>query len=505
VNAPTNAAVLQLSGIAKTYGKVVALSNASLTIRETGSVHGLIGQNGSGKSTLLGILSGQIRADSGSFELDGHPRNFSAPAEAIQHGIVMVSQETALAPQLTVAENIFMGGRFARGPLGIDWNRTNDAASEVLHRLDLEVDPQALVATLAPDRQQMIEIARAISMRAKVLVLDEPTSSLEEDEVHALFAAIESVKAAGVSVIFVSHRLPELFAIADELTVLRDGQTVVTGAASTFTPESVVRAMVGRPVVAARRGSGAAGSPAVAPTLLVDRVNVANLLHDVSFIAAPGEIVGVAGLTGSGRSELLETIFGARAVDSGVVAIDGNDSGAVSPRASIRRGMGYLPPDRKAGGLVLTQTIQDNMAVVATLLTNRLAPHTSRAIADAVAKAMEWMTVRAASSDVLVHTLSGGNQQKVAIGKWIVAKSRILLLDEPTRGVDVAAKQEIYGLLHAAAASGTTIVVSSSENQELLDLCSRILVMYHGRLVANLVASEVDADRISLISGGAGL
>ncbi|XPP26121.1 MAG: sugar ABC transporter ATP-binding protein [Leucobacter sp.] len=497
--------LLELRGIEKRYGGVHALRGADLTIGRPGLVLGLIGQNGCGKSTLLGVLSGQQRPDAGEVLLDGEAVEIGSPSEAIARGIVMVSQETALAPQLTVAENVLMGRRLARGPFGIDWQRTERVAAEILAGLGVDFDPAALVGTLSPDRQQMVEVARALSMDARILILDEPTSSLGRREVEGLFAAVRAVTAQGVSVIFVSHRMPEMFEIADEITVLREGRTVATGPASAFTAETLVDAMVGHPVDAV--AAEALPRPAAAATghhaLEVRDLTLTGVFEGISLQVAPGQIVGLAGLTGSGRSELLETLFGVGQADSGTILLDGEPYTPRDPRTAIASGIGYLPPDRKTQGLVLKRSIGDNMAMAATMTMPRLrSPRVARVRA-LVEEAMAAMQVKADGPDVPVSTLSGGGQQKVALGKWTVAGSTVLLLDEPTRGVDVSAKREIYTLLKAAAATGTTILVSSSENPELLELCDRIVVLASGRVVADLDASTTDEFQLGLYTGGA--
>jgi ABC-type sugar transport system ATPase subunit len=501
----TKPPLLELRSIQKHFGGVRALRGANFRIRSGGEVHGLIGQNGCGKSTLLGVLSGQVRPDAGEIHIDGHRVDLATPAEAIKHGIVMVSQELALAPQLSVAENIFMGRRFATGPAGIDWRRTRAAAQEILRRLDLDIDPATLVGTLSPDRQQMVEVARALSMNARVLILDEPTSSLGVVEVQSLFRAIRSVAADGIAVIFVSHKLPEMLEIADDVTVLREGETVASASTGTFDATSLVAAMVGTAVDAvasAPQPTLPTGTPHEAHALQLENLTVAGCFEGVSLHARPGEIVGVAGLSGAGRSELLETIFGMRRPDAGVMTLDGRVHAPRNPRASIESGVGYLPPDRKTQGLVLRLSITDNMAMAATMNVSRLRPPRLRRIDALVAAAMRGMQVKAPNVGVAVGTLSGGGQQKVALGKWSVAASGVLLLDEPTRGVDVSAKREIHTLLRRAAAEGTTMIVSSSENAELLELCDRILVMVGGRVVADVEAASTDEARLGLYSGG---
>ncbi|WP_336660232.1 sugar ABC transporter ATP-binding protein [Leucobacter sp. USHLN153] len=497
--------LLELTGIAKRYGGVRALKRGTLVISAPGVVHGLIGENGSGKSTILGIMSGQVRPDEGSIRLNGEAMQFVKPLDAIGHGIAMVSQETALAPDLSVAENILLGHRAERGPGGIDWPATRRKAAEVLARLDLDIDPEQLAGTLSPDRQQMIEIARAISMDARILILDEPTSSLTDDQVRVLFKTIAVLKAQGVSVVFVSHRLAEMFEIVDELTVLRDGETAASGPMSEFDVQRIVDEMVGRAGAWEEVGvpeRRARVSHNAAPVLEVSELNVEGIVRDASLTVAPGEIVGVAGLVGSGRRELLEALFGARSVSSGELALQGKPYTPSNPRSAIARGMGYLPPDRKLRGLVLGRSIRDNLTMSVTAFLPRLRSHSRAQTEDVVQRVMSGMRVRAESPEVAVGTLSGGNQQKVALGKWLAAGSTVLLLDEPTRGVDVAAKAEIHSLLREAAESNAALLVSSSENEELIALCDRILVMFRGAIIASVPSADASEALLSRYTGG---
>jgi len=496
--------LLQLRDLTKRYGGIHALRGASLTISRPGVVHGLIGENGSGKSTTLGILSGQVMPDSGSIRLEGEAVQFHRPIEAISRGIAMVSQETALALDLSVAENILLGERLVRGGFGINWTATRAKAAEVLARLHLDIDPEEITGALSPDRRQMVEIARALSMDARVLILDEPTSSLTDDQVRVLFATIETLKSQGVSIVFVSHRLGEMFAIVDELTVLRDGQTVAAGPMSEFDVHRIVDEMVGRKGAWAEHEhvERAFDRGRVAPALEIDRLGVPGIIREASFDIAPGEIVGIAGLVGSGRSELLEAIFGARPGVTGEIRIAGESYQPRTPRAAIERRIGYLPPDRKVRGLVLGQSVRENLTMALTAFVGRFAPYRKASTAPVVDAVMGSMRVRAASPDVAVGTLSGGNQQKVALGKWLAVDSQLLLLDEPTRGVDVAAKAEIHGLLREAADRGAALLVSSSENEELIELCDRILVLFRGEIIATIDSTEATEAILGRYTGG---
>jgi ABC-type sugar transport system ATPase subunit len=500
---PDLAPMLSLSGVHKRFGGVHALRGADLTIVRPGVVHALVGQNGSGKSTLLGVLSGQVRPDTGEIAMDGEAVSFSSPAAAIGHGIAMVSQETAVVPELTVAENVLLGRRLARGRLGLDPRRSRARAVAVLERLGLDYDPDRRVSQLRPDQRQMVEIARALSMDARILILDEPTSSLTDDEVEGLFRAIAQLTAQGVAVVYVSHRLSELFALADEVTVLRDGCTVGRGAMSSYDDASLVAAMVGE---ARETGTSVAtrGRRGIAPdaALSVTGLSVPGVLDGVDLEVGAGEIVGVAGLVGAGRSELLKAIFGLLPVTAGAVTVGGAPLSPGDPRGAIFRGLGFLPPDRKVEGLVQSMSVRDNLTMVRTLERPRLARPRRGAEARAAEETCRTMRIRTPSASAPVWTLSGGNQQKVALGRWLAREPRVLLLDEPTRGVDVAAKAEIHDRIRVTAAAGTGLLVSSSENDELLELCDRILVMFRGRVVASLDRESATEGRLARLAGG---
>lgn len=493
---------LNLTGITKSFGGVHALRGVDFEVSERGSVHGLIGANGSGKSTLLGILSGQVSPDSGTVSLHGERVEFRDPAHALSHGIAMVSQESALAPHLSVAENILLGRRLERSWWGIDWRSTNRRAHDVLARLDLDYDPTIAVSRLRPDQRQMVEIARALSIETSILILDEPTSSLSDDQVRSLFAAVRRLKEHGVSTVFVSHRLPELFELSDEITVLRDGRTVATGPTGAFDQATLVDAMVGGSKArrTSERRSRRAAVPGAVPRIEVRGASSPRAFTDVSLTVQAGEIVGLAGLTGAGRGELLESLFGSRSF-TGDVALNGTSLAGSRPDEAISAGAGYLPPDRKTEGVVLQRSIVDNLLMVSTRDRRRLGAPRAADTASAATLAKR-MSIKAPDLGSTVGSLSGGNQQKVAIGKWLGAEKSVLLLDEPTRGVDIAAKHEIHSLLRDAADRGTALLVSSSETDELLELCDRILVMHAGAIVADVAAADATEPLITRLAGG---
>lgn len=496
-----------MEGLEKRFGGVHALRGAHLRVGRPGVVHALIGENGSGKSTLLRLLSGQLRPDSGTIRLAGEVVQFGNPQAAIGRGIATVSQETALAPHLSVAENIFMGHRKERGLTGIAWRETVARTEEVLSSLELDVDPRCRVGSLQPDQQQLVEIARAVSMNTRILILDEPTSSLTEDEVESLYRIVRRLKERGVITIFVSHRLPELFELADEVTVLRDGATAATGVIADFDTTSLVAAMVGDVAADHVHPSRGAGERPTSrsggvPRLKLRGVEAAGRVRGTNLEVYPGQIVGLAGLVGAGRSELLEAIFGARRHSAGEIVLDGRTVAFGSPREAISAGVGYLPPDRRVRGLVLGRSVAENILMGrATARSAQPFPRRGEE-GEIVADAIRNLGVRVHSPDAPVGRLSGGNQQKVALGKWLAAGCKLLLLDEPTRGVDVAAKDEIHGLLRQQADAGAAVLVSSSETPELLALCDRLMVMSRGRIVASLDAADATEFEIAHLAGG---
>jgi ABC-type sugar transport system ATPase subunit len=495
----SSGAILTATGIHKRFGGVHALRGAHLDI-SPGEVHALVGENGSGKSTLLKILSGQLLRDAGTVRLDGEEVVFRRPSDALREGIATVTQETTLAPDLSVAENIFLGHRMTKRFGFIDWRRTRRRAVTALERLGLDhIDPSIIVRRLRPDQQQMVEIARALSLDARVLILDEPTSSLTDDEVAALFAAAARLKEHDVAIIFVSHRINEIFEVADHVTVLRDGHTVGEGRVSDFDRRSLVHLMVGRAVEDAHTQHVPATHEA--PALRLRGVSVPGSVEEVDLDVGAGEIVGLAGLVGAGRSELLEAIFGIRA-RSGLVEVEDRETSIRNPRAAIRNGVAFVPADRKTQGLVLEMSVRENLVMASTSRTGRLRVPSNRRELREVNDAIRGLQIRAHSPRASVATLSGGNQQKVVLGKWLATGPKVLMLDEPTRGVDVGAKGEIYRLLFKAAEDGMGVLVSSSEVPELLLLCDRIAVMFRGRISALLPRDEASEATIALYAGG---
>jgi ABC-type sugar transport system ATPase subunit len=488
-------AVLQASEVRKSYGGVRALRGVNFELHG-GEIHGLVGENGSGKSTLLRILSGQLAPDAGRVLLGGGPVRFGDAAQAMKAGIATVTQETTLVSELSVAENVFLGPRKARRWYGIDWRATRSRARQVLDRLGLdEIRPDDRVADLRPDQLQMVEIARALSMDARVVILDEPTSALTDDEVAALFQAVRALREQGVAIAYVSHRMNEVFDLVDRVTVLRDGSVVGTGPIEKYDSAGLIGMMIGREL--GNLDLGEQTHTSANPVLKIRGFNVPGRVYNAALEVEKGEIVGLAGLVGAGRSALLEGLFGADARASGEIEIDGRMAGAQNTRSAMRLGIGYVPADRKVLGLVQDMTIRENLLMAESSKMWRLRRPTRGRELALVDDAVKRLGIVNESVDLPVARLSGGNQQKVVLAKWLAIKPKVLLLDEPTRGVDVGSKAEIYKLLEEIKDAGVGILVSSSETAELKLLCDRILVMYRGRIVASLSREEATEARIA--------
>ncbi|MDX2546962.1 sugar ABC transporter ATP-binding protein [Streptomyces sp. WI04-05B] len=504
-----DAPLLAMTGIHKSYGGVTAVRGAGLRITGPGLVHTLMGQNGCGKSTMLGVLSGQIRPDAGTLRLNGTDVRLRSPLEAVRRGIAMVTQETALALDLTVAENILLG-RMARTARGVDWAASRRRAASVLAQLGLDYDPRTVVRRLRPDQRQLVEIARALSLEPHLLILDEPTSTLTDDEVERLFAAVDGLRRRQVSVLFVSHRLDEVFRLSDELTVMRDGRTVSAGPAGRYTAATLMADMVGgrdlgagtlHPADGSREQAAAEPGPAAEPLLSVRGLSSPGAFDGIDLDLRRGKVVGVAGLVGSGRGELLETIFGARPPGSGTMTLAGRPHRPAGPRSAIAAGIGYVPPDRRTQGVALGMAVGDNVTMVATHRHSRLRTVDRRSAAS-LAKRLSGLMRLSVTLSRRVATLSGGNQQKVVLAKWLGAQPRVLLLDDPTRGVDVAAKAEIHAHLRRLAAQGLALLVTSSEIPELITLCDEIVVLNRGRL-AGRFAGEATESLVAAVAAGA--
>ena len=477
--------LVSMEGIEKAFPGVRALDQCRFEFR-SGEVHALVGENGAGKSTLMKVLAGVARCDAGTIRIDGREVVIGSPRAAQDLGISIIHQELNLMPHLTVAQNIFIG-REPRRRLRflLDEPAINEQARTLLERLRLRIDPRTRVSELTVAKQQMVEIAKALSLSSRVLIMDEPTAALTDAEIAELFRITRELRDKGVGIVHISHRLEELHAISDRITVMRDGKTVQTLATPDATIDEIIRLMVGRTIY-----EGAPEIPDLPHhevVLELRHVSRGRALRDISFTLRRGEILGVAGLVGAGRTEVARAVFGADPIDSGEILVRGRAVKIRSPRDAVRHGIAYLSEDRKRFGLVLGLDIESNI-VLATLrrFLGWLGVVDAARTRAAARRYVDALRIRTPSLQQKAKNLSGGNQQKVVIGKWLAAETEILLFDEPTRGIDVGAKSEIYRLLNDLAVQGKSILMISSELPEVLRMSHRILVMCEGRITGEL-------------------
>lgn len=494
---PQAAPRAELRGITKQFGATRALEDVSLDLL-SGEIHALVGENGAGKSTLVKILAGVYQPDQGTIWLDGVATQLNGPAHSRSLGIAVVHQEPRLFPDLTVAENVFIGHAPAARFGTIDWGATRRSAQALFDELQVEFDVGAPVRGLSMADQQLIEIAKSLSMEARVLILDEPTASLSAHEVARLFAIVRRLRDRGVAILFVSHRLDEDFQLCDRATVFRDGRHVVTTATATLTTADLVRHMVGRAVSLFPKVDAPVGEL----LLEVDGLSRAGAFRDVTFGVRAGEIVGLAGLVGAGRTEVARVLFGIDRRDAGEIRLGGKVVDFASPSAAMDAGIAYLPEDRHQQGLILDFPIAENVTLpIVARLFPRLVVHqsTERRIAHEYA---DQFNVRMTGVEQLVGALSGGNQQKVVLSKWLATKPRILILDEPTRGIDIGAKVEVHRIISELAASGLGIVLISSDLPEVLAMSDRILVLHEGRITAEIPRDRATEESVMFAATG---
>ncbi|RII37870.1 sugar ABC transporter ATP-binding protein [Pseudooceanicola sediminis] len=491
--------LITATGIRKTFGPTVALDNAQAVLYP-GEIHALMGENGSGKSTLLTILAGAQPADAGTITLHGRDLVGLTPAEARARGIAVVSQEPQLAPALTVGENIFLG-RLPRRAGGVSWRETHRRAAEILAELQLDIDPRVAVSTLSLGRRQMVEIAKALADRPQVLLLDEATSSLDEADTRTLFALLSRLRAAGTAIGFVSHRMTEVMEHADRATVLRDGQYIGTRKLSETDEHELVSMMVGRDLKSYWHKASVAQGDALLRMVRVAR----GPLKSIDLTVNRGEIVGLAGLVGSGRSALLRTIAGVRPMEAGEMFLNRKAVRIRSPRQARQLGVGYVPEDRKGEGLVMHWSLYRNAGLSRVAALPVLAPISERIDRAAYAQGTQGLKVRTADPRQAVSELSGGNQQKVLIARELAITPDLLLLDEPTRGVDVGAKEDIYAQIAHLVRGGMGLMIASSELQELIGVCDRILVLFQGQIVADIPARDAREETLAYWASGAHL
>ncbi|WP_382303981.1 sugar ABC transporter ATP-binding protein [Herbiconiux sp. UC225_62] len=483
--------LLRVRGLTKSFAGVQALKGVDLEILP-GEVHCVLGQNGAGKSTLIKTLSGVNQPDEGEIVWQGEPVTISDPVAALGLGIATMYQELDVVDGLTVAENIFLGHEFARGGV-TERRKTSRRAHEIMTRLGHGgISANREVGSLSAANKQIVSMARALSHDTKLIIMDEPSAVLDSEEVKNLFRVVRELTADGIAVIYISHRLEEIREIGDRITVIKDGKTMATNLAVADTPtQDLIRLMTGRTVENVFPPAVPVASDA--PVLLsVKNLGIKGVFDDVSFDVRAGEIVGLAGLVGSGRSEIIETIYGARKPTSGTVEVDGKPVDAGSVRAGVHAGMGLSPEERKSQGLILDEPVYRNVTLASFGRWAKAGFLNERAERAVARKQLEALELRPADPDRPARTLSGGNQQKILLARWLVHGTRVLLLDEPTRGVDVGARAEIYTLIRRLAAEGTAIVVISSEIEEVLGLSDRVLVVAEGRVIHTTTASDID-------------
>ena len=484
--------ILVMDHITKEFPGVKALNNVQFQLKP-GEVHALMGENGAGKSTFIKVITGVHKAEEGEMFLNGQKVDFKGPKDAQEAGIAAVYQHPTSYPHLTVAENIFMGHEIIKNRM-IQWKAMNTEANKLLKQLDADFDATAEMGTLSVAQQQMVEIAKAVSVNAKVIVFDEPTSSLTEQEVEHLFDIIEMLKKRGCGIIYISHKMAEIKRISDEITIMRDGTWVATEKADDLEMDDIIRLMVGRELT--NQFPPKTNKPGDVALEVEHLSGMYSILNDVSFKARKGEILGIAGLDGSGRTETLETIFGIATRKSGTIKLDGKQVSNKNAQDSIKNGFALLTEERRATGIFGILNIREN-TVISSLKRHKKGFYLSeKSMKEDTQKYIDALRTKTPSQETKIRALSGGNQQKVILGRWLLTDPEVLLLDEPTRGIDVGAKYEIYQLIIDLANRGKVVIVVSSEMPELLGICDRIMVMSGGRLAGEIDAEEATQELI---------
>ena len=490
--------LLFMKGISKTFPGVKALQNVELSLA-AGEIHALLGENGAGKSTLMKILSGVYQRDGGEIRIDGEAVEIANPRQAEAHGVTIIHQEMNLVPAMSVMENIFLGREPANRFGFLDWDAMRRRTEELMASLGTTIAADDIVADLSIGEQQMVEIAKALSFKTKILIMDEPTAALTERETEKLFAIIRKLAAAGVGIIYISHRMEELFALSDKITILRDGTYIGTVETKQAEFDQLIKMMAGRDITERFPKQPA---PIGEEVLRVENLTRKGELDNVSFSVRAGEIVGVAGLMGAGRTEMARAIFGADKLDSGDIYVTGKKQDIHCPADAIQAGIGLITEDRKQQGLVLGLSVGENITLASLQNYVKSCFVCADAEETAIAAQIEKLKIRTPSSAQLVQNLSGGNQQKVVIAKWLTTCPKVLIMDEPTRGVDVGAKAEIYHIMNMLVEAGVGIVMISSELPEILGMSDRVLVMSHGRLVGNMDIADATQEKIVACAAG---
>ena len=491
--------LLEMKEIDKSFPGVKVLQNVQFSLN-SGELHALMGENGAGKSTLMKILNGIYSKDNGTIIVKGKPEEITSTKVAEGLGISIIHQELNLIPYLSIMENIFLGREFKLGKTPfVNWKKMRSEAERYLKQLGMDLDPRTIVEELSVGQQQMVEIAKALSMQADILVLDEPTAALTDREIEKLFEVIAALKAKGVGMIYISHRMEEIFQISDCITVLRDGKYIGTRKTKETDMDELVRMMVGRdindrfPKIEITPGE---------ERLRVEGISLGQKLRDISFSVRSGEILGLAGLMGAGRTEVAKVLFGVTPATQGKIFIDGKEATIRKPIDAIGAGIALVTEDRKHEGLILSLSIRENLSLpnLAKLSVSGFMKRSKESVLSE--ETIEKLHIRTPHAEQVVGALSGGNQQKVVIGKWLATKPKILILDEPTRGVDIGAKKEIYDLMNQLAKEGVAILMISSELPEVLGMSDRIIVMHEGRVTAELSREEATQERIMYAATG---
>jgi ribose transport system ATP-binding protein len=492
----TNNTVVEMRNIVKTFPGVIALNGADFICR-AGEVHALMGQNGAGKSTIMKVLAGVYQPDSGEIRLNGEPVTVTSPHHAQQLGISIIYQELNLLPDMNVAENVFLG-REPRNKLGfVDARKLEAQASEVLHRLGVDISPRTKVGRLSVAQQQMIEIAKALSVNAQVVIMDEPSATLGGQDLEHVFEVISALKQQGVAVIYISHRLAEIYQVADWVTIFKDGEVIADRSIKELDRAELVQMMIGRKFSEAFPPRG---STVGEPMLTVKNLHCQNVLHDINLAVHSGEVVGISGLIGAGRSELAQAIFGARKIDRGQIEINGEPVSINGPRDAMRYSIGYLPESRKEEGFVTGQSVRHNSALPSLDQRQQFKFIKNGAEKQAVVENVKNLNVKTPGINQEVQFLSGGNQQKVVLAKWLITGSNLLIFDEPTRGIDVGAKGEIWNLMRELANQGRAILMISSELPEVIGMSDRIAVMHKGRIAGILPGGEATEEQVMTLA-----
>lgn len=500
VSSLTDIPIIEMKNISKSFSENQVLTEVDFEVRK-GEIHALMGENGAGKSTLVKVLTGIHHRDSGIIKIKGKEVEFSNPKQAEEEGIVVIHQELNIIPYLTVAQNIYLGKEITYGKTGIlNTDKMNKLAAKTLKQLGVtDIKPQDIAGELSVGKQQMVEIARALSTNAEVIIMDEPTSALTDREIEKLFNVIHSLKEQGVAFVYISHRMEEIFQICDRISILRDGNYIGTKYIADTSFEEVVKMMVGRelgeryPVKNNKIGE---------VIFQVENLTINGLFESVNFEVREGEILGVSGLMGAGRTEVMEAIFGYRKKDSGTVKLNGKPLKTNHPINLIKEKIGFITEDRKGKGLVLDSSIRENIALTNFEIISKFGVIERSEERNLVEKLIRKLRVKASSIEQKAKTLSGGNQQKVVIAKWLGINPKVLILDEPTRGVDIGAKKEIYSIMNQLAKNGVAIIMISSELPELLGVSDRIMVMHEGKVKAFFDKHEATQEKIMMAATG---